>query len=143
MKTIILSLFALTLSTTIYATHYQQKGNVADEQSKYIINDAMLMKAPLMHPKPFYEFYSDCSSLKNEESGLVKTGLAEYRGASGRYHKIADLFKTYENRAKRSGAMKIKSQHDDDVVCVLSSNGTEYTIDIYTGQDAIDFMSGE
>lgn len=144
MKALILSLTALIFSTVAFATHYQQKGKVGEEKSLYIVNDGMLMKAPMLHAKPFYEFYSDCSGLKNKESGLIKTGLSEYQGQSGRIHEIADLFATYERRANRGGGeLAIESTHDKDVVCILNSTGTTYTIDIYTGKDAKEYLASK
>ena len=141
MKTLVFTFLALAISTQLFATHYHQNGNTSESRSLYYVQDGVLMKATIQAPKGYYEFYSDCSGLKNEESGLTKTGLSEYLSESGKTHKIADLFRTYENRAKLSREdVNITSQHDSDVICVLKKTGEKFTVDIYTGKDAKSYL---
>lgn len=144
MKAFVLSFLMVVFSAQLFAAHYQQKGNSAEKQSLYIIKSATLMKTPSASPKGYYEFYSDCSGLKEAENGLQKNGLDKYVGASGRVFQIAELFAKYERRVNGGhGNMNFKSQEDADVICIVNKMGDQFTIDIYTGQEAEELLAGK
>jgi len=139
MKKIFLIILVTSLSLNSFATHYVQKGNVDEAKSNYFIYKERVFKMPKIEVKPFYDFYGDCSGLKQAESGLEKTGKAEYTGASGTVHNIAKIFSTYERRAMAMGDSdySFNSHHDTDVFVVFTKEGKDFTINIYTGSDAI------
>ncbi len=139
MKKILLFIILVSFSFNSFAAHYVQKGNVDKAKSTYLVYKGSVFTMPKADLKPTYDFYGD---VKQAENDLVKTNQSEYLSASGKTHDLIELFKTYEARAFSMGehSYSFNSNHDTDVFVMFSKTAKDFTINIYTGQDAIKAM---
>lgn len=135
MKRGIIVLVLVILSGQLFADHYQQKGNIDKETSLFTIKET---KPSIQNGKT-----SNTSSITLAGQAIKEyfetNSINDYLGASGRTHKISDLFSTYQRRALSMGenSHSFVSDHDTDVMVVFTKKGKDYTVDIYTGEDAL------
>ena len=142
MKKSLLLFICLIATNQLFAAHFVQSVDISKKESSYQIKDINLTNVNL-NDNGFYEFFSDINSLSSDESELKTTNTAEYISESGRVHGIAKIFAVYEARVRAVGDANLEfSSHEDmDVVCVVKKVGKLFTIDIYTAQDAHDFLA--
>ncbi len=138
MKRILILAIITTFGIQAFAGHYNQQGNIDSKESTFKVTDSRLSTV-IELPKLYYEFESDCSGLVSKDNAYKKANCNEYIGASGRTHKMSDIFLTYERRilAMGNGDFSVNANHDADVFVMVRKKGKDYTIDIYTGKDAL------
>jgi len=128
MKKILISFCFLIASMNNYAGVFTLNGNVQSEDNKLTISEPCT-----------YTLQAE-SSHKIETLDILKiSSCNEFIGASGRSHTISDMFATYSNRALSmgDGTFSFVSNHDADVFVLFDKKGATYTVEIYTGEDAL------
>ncbi len=139
MKKVLLFVFLSAISSGAFAIQYQLNGKMNEPKHLFKIYNLHIDN---VEPKPFYEFTADCMALNTGDNVVAKSLSNEYISETGQVHVIADVFEKYKRRVLKNSIEKMTftGHEDTDVIVNVQKNGQDYTIDIYTGEDARKFI---